>query len=230
MKHFLIPALLPLLVIACTSSGTNDSDPDGSGGDPNTTTGGSGSGGESSSGGANNTGGMGGDSSMGGDVGTGGSDTGGTLEACFANLRETVGSFQDATKASPDGDYTVRLALETGDGFGTSGTKAWYAFRLGIETPEGTICVTDEVALKEGYTGSHHNCGDVLEVTVDDVRYVIENPDSAADYVDPETWRRPGELTIYENDVQVGEPIRLDTVSCNDTSEGDDLCRSGGPC
>lgn len=230
MKHFLIPALFPLLVFGCSSSDKGDSDPDGSGGDPNTTTGGAGSGGENSSGGAVNSGGMGGDTSPGGDTGSGGNDSGQSLDACFSNLRETEGSFQDATKASADGEYTVRLALETGDGFGTSGTKTWYAFRLGIETPEGTVCVTDEVALKEGYTLSHHNCGDVLEVTVGDVRYVIENPDSAADYIDPQTWRRPGELTLFENDVQVGEPIRLDTVSCNASSDGDGLCRSGGPC
>src|SRR5690606_23536704 len=60
-------------------------------------------------------------------------------------------------------------------------------------------------------------------------KYVIENPDSAIDYVDPEAFRRPSNLLIYENDVQVGGPIRLDTISCNEASD-DGQCRSGGPC
>lgn len=245
-----------LAVYACSSSdGDHDEEANGSGGSAQgsggeetgdgDTGGESASGGRSSSGGASASGGSGG-KGTGGAEASGGSEMGGegpggapgsggesseeTLDDCFDGLHEAVGSFQDATKESSDGEYRLRLALETGDNFGTSGSYPWQPMRLAIQTPEGVICVDDSALLKQGYTTTHHNCDDTLVVMVGTARYEIQNPDSASDYVDPEAWRRPSTLTIYESDVAVGDPIRLDTVSCNDTSFEDGLCRSGGPC
>jgi hypothetical protein len=152
------------------------------------------------------------------------------LEDCFDGLRDAVGSFQDATKESADGSYRMRAALETADRIGTSGTAPWFPIAFGIETPEGVVCFNDESELQTGYSLSHHNCDDSLVLMDGDRRYEISNPDTANDYVIPDLWHRPSTLTIYENDQIVGEPVRLDTVSCNASNFGDGLCRSGGPC
>lgn len=255
MKYLPLATLF-LCTFACSSS-ENDGSPtdDGSGGaasggqssgssgGTSGSTGGiSGSGGESGgagSGGADSGGSASGGEGMigggagegsGGAQGSGGSDPGLTLEECFDGLRDAVGGFQDATKESADSSYRMRLALETGDRGGTSGTVPWLPLAFGIETPDGVVCWSDESELEAGYTVSHHNCDDTLVLTDGDRRYEISTPDSASDYVNPEIWRRPSTLTLYENDQIVGEPIRLDTVSCNATSSGDGLCRSGGPC
>src|SRR4029079_7403402 len=98
--------------------------------------------------------------------------------------------------ASSDGKYRMRLALETADRGGTSGSYAWAAIRFALETPDGNVCVTDEAALAKAYAGSHHNCMDVLTVTSGGRTYRIDNPDAAADYVDKTKWRRNPSLTI----------------------------------
>jgi hypothetical protein len=77
---------------------------------------------------------------------------------------------------------------------------------------------------------THHNCMDVLTIIVGDRKYVIQNPDSAIDYGDPNVWRRPASLTIFSGATMIAGPIRLDTVACNKSSETDARCRSGGPC
>jgi hypothetical protein len=154
----------------------------------------------------------------------GGATTGKTLDECFAGLRTLAGSLQVATRASTDGRYRMRLALETGDRGGTSGSYAWEAIRFGIEGPEGRVCV-DEAALAGAYKGSHHNCSDVLTVTAEGRRYVVQNPDSARDYTDTSKWRRLARLTVSTGSTMTAGPIELATVSCDRGS-----CTSGGPC
>ncbi len=252
--HWMRPTLLFLSILsiyACSSDGDDSTDgSDGSGGSTQGT-GGAGSGdggtgadgsGGAGTGGASPTGGSGGQPNgglgggglggmgPGGATATGGSGSDLTLDDCFVGLPEPVGTFQDATKESADGEYRMRLALETGDRFGTSGTSPWGPMRLAIETPAGVVCLDDAEVLAQGHTVTHHNCDDTLIVTVGTTRYEIANPDTASDTVDPEAWRRPSTLTIYESDLAVGDPIRLDTVSCNATTFDDGICRSGGPC
>jgi len=156
--------------------------------------------------------------------------TGKSLDDCFAGLRALVGAPQDATRASADGKYKVRLALETDGRGGTSGSYAWAAVRFAIETPEGTVCVSDEAALAKAYVGSHHNCMDVLTVEAGGRRYVIRNPDSAIEYGDPTRWRREGSLSIFTGTTMVAGPIAMQTIKCNKGDRADGTCGSGGPC
>ncbi|MCG5051462.1 MAG: hypothetical protein KA712_00730 [Myxococcales bacterium] len=121
--------------------------------------------------------------------------------------------------------YRMRLALETAGRFGTSGTRPWSVYRVALQTPDGNVCITDESALGTAYQGSRHNCSDKLTLTVGSKRYVIDNPDTAVDVVDPTTWGRPATLTIFVNNQSVGGPVRLDTVACHGG-----ICGSGGPC
>ena len=232
--------LLPLIVLCACSSGLSPSTGGG--------TGGSGTGGEASGTGGEvtGTGGAGGRDAA---VGTGGAvadaaadvagreaglDTaspeagaGKSLDECFAGLRTLGASFQVATRASSDGRYRMRLALETGMSGGTSGTLAWSAVRFGLEGPEGRVCVADEKALAAAgvYAGSHHNCNDVLTVTAEGRRYVVQNPDSARDYADPTRWRRLARLTVWNGATMIAGPIDLPTVACDRGT-----CSSGGPC
>jgi hypothetical protein len=151
--------------------------------------------------------------------------TGKSVDDCFVGLRALKGGTQDATRASADGKYRMRLALETADRGGTSGSYAWAAIRFALETPDGNVCVTDEAALASAYVGSHHNCMDVLTVTSDGRTYVVRNPDSAADYADKTKWRRDATLTISTGGAMTAGPVTLSTTKCN--SGG---CTSGGPC
>lgn len=242
--------ILILGVAAACSSGNDDSADAGATVDAGA--GGSAAGGTGGalvgSGGSPQTGGLGGGGMVAGGAGgvqTGGAGGGGpgqggaaggggaavpSLDACFTALRAGEGSYQVATKASADMKYRMRLALETADRFGTSGTRAWGAYRVALQTPEGNVCVSDENALASAYQGSRHNCSDKLTVTMGNKRYVIDNPDSAIDIVDPSTWVRPATLTIFVNNQMVGAPIRLDTVACHASSGTPVQCRSGGPC
>jgi hypothetical protein len=156
--------------------------------------------------------------------------TGKSLDDCFTGLRALAGASQDTTRASADGKYKVRLALETADRGGTSGSSAWAAIRFAIETPEGTVCVSDESALATAYMGTHHNCMDVLTVNAGGLRYVIRNPDTAVDYTDPTKYRREGSLTIFMGATMVAGPITMQTVKCNKSSRAGGICSSGGPC
>jgi hypothetical protein len=155
--------------------------------------------------------------------------TGKSVDECFAGLRKLQGGFQDATSASSDGKYKMRLALETGDRGGTSGSYAWAAVRFALETPDGNVCVTDEAALSKAYAATHHNCMDVLTVTSGSRTYRIDNPDAAADYANPMAWRRSGTLRITTGAQPVG-PIMLQTQKCNAAQAAGPACMSGGPC
>jgi hypothetical protein len=186
-----------------------------------------------SSGGQGGTGGGATGGGGGAGPGTGGVGGGGVqpgLDACFAGLRAGQGAYQVATKASADKSYRMRLALETADRLGTSGTKAWRAFRFGLETPTGNVCITDEQALLDAYQVTHHNCADVMTVAVKSVRYVIEQPDTMVDYENPTIWTRPGTLKVFVDDQMVGNSIHLETVSCDRTADAEGRCYSGGPC
>jgi hypothetical protein len=208
---------------------------------------GAGPGGSGGTGGSAGTGGSGGTGGTGGTSGTGGSSdgpgdvleapaetrsdaAGNSVDECFAGLPAGEGSWQDATKASSDGGYRMRLALETGQRGGTSGSFAWEPLRFALTTPSAFLCITDRVMLAAAYMSSHHNCADVLTVTSGGRRYVISNPDSAIDYADQTKYRRPAMLTVFEGDTMVAGPILLSTVACNRSSTPDGRCRSGGPC
>jgi hypothetical protein len=154
--------------------------------------------------------------------------TGVTLDQCFAGLRPLQGSAQIATRASADGKYRMRLALETADRGGTSGSYGWAAIRVGITGPEGNVCI-DEADLAKAYVGSHHNCADVLTVTADGRRYVVSNPDTTVSYADKTKWDRLAHLTVFSGATMTAGPIELPTVAC-DKGGSDGLCRSGGPC
>jgi hypothetical protein len=143
-----------------------------------------------------------------------------TLDACFTGLRAAVGDFQIGTKTSQDGRYRIRLALETADRIGTSGSKPWAAFRFGIETPDGNLCVTDSAALAAAYKGSLHNCLDSFELTAGGRRFVISHPDT-----DP--TRPVSILTIFMGATMVAGPITLTSGACTARAAN---CRSGGPC
>jgi hypothetical protein len=153
-----------------------------------------------------------------------------SVDACFAGLRTGMGAFQDATRASADGAYRMRLALETASAGGTSGTYPWRPFALALATPAGSVCVTEAAGLAGSYRISHHNCADQLTVTAGGRRYVIANPDSAISLVDPSQYRRPATLTVFEGAAMVAGPVVLATVACNRTSFPGGRCTSGGPC
>jgi hypothetical protein len=244
------------ILAACGSDDGDESPAGGSAGSAGSATAGSSSGGSSARGGsggsgkggssdggapsgsAGNSATVGGAGGSAGDVGAGGSagsdqpgagGAGGSLDDCFEGLRDPVGAFQDAEKASLDTTYRMRVALETGDRLGTSGTYAWLPIRLGLQTPDGIVCITDEELLAAAYTGSHHNCGDVLSFSDGGRDYTITSPDTTVDYVDPTIWVRPSMLTISEGAETLVGPLRLDTTVCI-TPNVNDNCSSGGPC
>lgn len=201
------------------SGGNNTGGSNGGTANGGTTNGGANGGGTAGTGGTPAEGGSGGNSS--GDL-DGGGMGGASLEECFQGLRDGVGTYQDATKVSMGGEYRFRLALETADRFGTSGTVPWLPYRFAIDTPDGSVCVTEETALMNAYTGSHHNCDDTFSWTDGALRYEIGHPDTAVD--------RPSSLTIYEGQDVIAGPIRLDLETCHFSNGPNDECRSGGPC
>lgn len=196
------------------------------------------SGGNASGGNGGSTGGASGGNDAGGSAGQpdggeggnagepndpgGGGMNGASLDECFDGLRDGTGRYQVATKVDMAGDYRFRLALETADRFGTSGTVPWLPYRFAIETPTASVCVMDETELAAAYTGSHHNCEDAFSWTDGALRYEIEHADTAVD--------RPSSLIIYEGQAVVAGPIRLDLETCHSSNGPNDECGSGGPC
>ncbi|HEY0715767.1 MAG TPA: hypothetical protein VGF45_23995, partial [Polyangia bacterium] len=132
------------------------------------------------------------------DSASGDTNNAASLDACFAGLRPTQArTNQVGNKATADGRYQVRLALEYTPGMiGTSGTKPLRAYRFGIVTPEGIVCVSDEATLMNAYKVSHHNCDDTFDLTFQGRRYQITQP-----AVDPTL---PGaQLTITEGTTKI---------------------------
>lgn len=141
----------------------------------------------------------------------------GSLEACFAGLPAPVGMQMVATKSTSDARVRIRIALDTENRMGTSGTYGWGLIRLGVEVNGVVTCITDRANLK--YSGSHHNCDDTATATAGATTYSIVAPD-----------RPSATLTIQGNGTTTG-PFTLDDQTCAMTmSAGPVTCRSGGPC
>jgi hypothetical protein len=211
----------------------------GQGGQPGQGGGGGGSGGAGggAGGGGAGTGGAAGGGQGGGSGGSGGNagDGGGSetapgdapagdatayLDSCFAGLRNREGDHQTSTKVSADGSVRLRLALETADRFGTSGTKPWGVIRLALIAGATRICIKDEAMLAGVYKGSRHNCTDTLELTVDGTLYRIEAPDTHPD-------RNEATFRALRGGTMVSGPTKLPTTSCTARSGA---CQSGQPC
>ncbi len=208
----------------------------GAGGTGGSGTGGSGTGGTGTGGTATGGAGTGGAGTGGsGTGGTGGSGTGGaggrdggvpdsneppsdpggpTLDECFSDLRALVGRWQIVSKRSLDGNSEARVALEV-DGFGTSGTVAWRAIRVGFVTPRARACVKNETALRGAYKTSHHNCSDVLTVVAEGRAWELKPPD--ADPARAAAVLTPSGLP----------PATLSQTTCRSNAGP---CKSGGPC
>jgi hypothetical protein len=142
----------------------------------------------------------------------------GTLDDCFQGLPAPVGAQMVATKATADGRIRVRIALDTEDRMGTSGTYGWGLIRLGVEVDGVVTCIKDRANLK--YTGSLHNCSDKATATSGTTTYSFAAPD-----------RSPATLTIQSNGTSAGPYTLSDTACTMRNSTGAVLqCRSGGPC
>ncbi len=120
----------------------------------------------------------------------------------------------------------MRIALETGTRFGTSGTYAWLPIRFALVTPTERLCITDEAALARAYQiSARHNCGDVLEISDNDRRYQIRAPDTRTSA----PARTIATLSIYQSAALVHGPSALPTARCATAVPGAP-CISGGPC
>jgi hypothetical protein len=98
-----------------------------------------------------------------------------TFDACFADLPSPVGTQMIATKQSSDGRVRIRIALDTEDRMGTSGTYGWGLIRLAVEVDGEVTCMKERTNLK--YTGSHHNCSDSATATSGSTTYSLKAPD-----------------------------------------------------
>jgi hypothetical protein len=142
----------------------------------------------------------------------------GTLDDCFQGLPAPVGLQMVATKATADGRVRIRIALDTEDRMGTSGSYGWGMIRLGVEVDGAVTCIQDRASLK--YTGSHHNCSDKATATSGSTTYSFAAPD-----------RPSATLTIESNGTSTGPYSLSDTACTMRNSTGTVLqCRSGGPC
>jgi hypothetical protein len=243
----IIPLALTALVLFGCPSEPNPS--------PDAVNGGRGGGGGSGGGGAGGSGGAGGTGGRGGSGGSGGSadagrmdrpaadrgadrpgsdagvtdggNAGGGLDQCFEGLRAGVGRFQLSTKASADGKIRMRIAMEDGGGFGTSGSIPWKPMRLGLEINGANLCFTNEAELRAGYMQTQlHNCRDVLTVESGGRRYQIVSPDTRQGGTSDD--RTVATLTVFMGDTMAVGPV-LSTVSCVTKTPGQ-ACSSGGPC
>ena len=142
----------------------------------------------------------------------------GTIESCFVGLPAQVGVQMIATKSTADGRVRMRIALDTEDRMGTSGTYGWGPIRLAVEVDGVVTCITDRSLLR--YTGSLHNCGDTATATAGTTKYSITAPD-----------RPTATLTIEADGATLGPYTLTDTACTMFWSAGAPIsCRSGGPC
>lgn len=180
-----------------------------------------GGGGSRAGGGGGSGGGSGGGGSVGGGGGAGGgggSAGGGTLDECFAGLPGRAGTQMLATKKSADGHIRVRIALDTADRGGTSGTKGWGLVRLGVDLDGSVSCITQPSQLS--YVGSHHNCSDKAGATAGAMTFELKDPDDGST-----------SLTVRKDGAVVHESVVLTDESCSSSTPiGPQTCRSGGPC
>jgi len=141
----------------------------------------------------------------------------GTLESCFVGLPAQVGVQMIATKSTADRRVRVRIALDTEDRMGTSGTYGWGIVRVAVEVDGVVTCITDRGALR--YTGSHHNCSDTATVTSGTTTYSFAAPD------------RPTATLTIDDGASVGSYTLTDTTCSMSWSPGVPVtCRSGGSC
>lgn len=141
-----------------------------------------------------------------------------SLDDCFTGLPAPEGTQMVATKSSSNGRYRIRIALDTEDRFGTSGTIPWAMIRLGVEIDGIVTCITNRASL--GYVVSHHNCDDTAAATLGTTSYALAAPD-----------RSTTELTINNGVSTVGPIVLTDTACVMARPIGPSLqCSSGGPC
>lgn len=143
---------------------------------------------------------------------------GSTLDDCFAHLPAPVGTQMVATKSSSDGHLRIRIALDTRDMIGTSGTYPWALIRLGVDRRGTVACITDAAELT--YSGSHHNCTDKASASARTMTFDLTAPDRSA-----------SSLTVREGGTVVEDSVLLENTTCTMSSPfGPVVCRSGGPC
>lgn len=153
--------------------------------------------------------------------GSGGEPGGETIETCFEGLRELEGTSQISTRENAGEQIRLRLALETADRIGTSGTYPWAAIRLALEI-DGTLICLDESELASAYMGTHHNCSDELSFDHDGRSYEIGSPDSRG--------LEAATLTVSSGGSVVRGPVTLTATECVAAGGVSTECRSGGPC
>lgn len=146
---------------------------------------------------------------------TGGNNT--SFDACFADLPKPVGTQMIATKQSSDNRIRIRIALDTEDRMGTSGTYGWGLVRLALEVDGEVTCMKDRTSLK--YTGSHHNCSDSATATSGSTTYTIKAPD-----------RSQAQIIINGGTVNGTWSLTDSTCSMAGSLALPAGCRSGGPC
>lgn len=217
----LMTLLCVVLAHACGAMGGAGDSPRSDSGIPDSGTGAGGGPGGGGSGGGGSVGGGGGGRAGGGagdGGGGGGSAGGGPLDECFAGLPGRVGTQMLATKKSADGRIRVRIALDTADRGGTSGTMGWGLVRLGVELDGAVSCITQPSQLS--YVGSHHNCLDKAGATAGAMTFELEDPDDGST-----------SLTVRKDGTVVHESVVLTDESCSSSTPiGPQTCRSGGPC
>jgi hypothetical protein len=142
------------------------------------------------------------------------------LDQCFAGLPAPVAVQNVDSKASADGRTHVRIALDTGDRIGTSGTYPWEIVRFGLVRDGAGVCVTTPAGLM--YKTTHHNCGDTATVTAGGVRYELTAPDRATTRVSAFMSMGAGSTMLYG-------PVELTRTGCASNRPGG-ACMSGGPC
>jgi hypothetical protein len=123
------------------------------------------------------------------------------LDQCFEGLRPLQGWFIRTSKRSADGKVQFRMAVETADRFGTSGTSPFAMVRFAIVADGKTACLTSPPA--GAYKVTHHNCKDTATITVDDRRYEISDPVSL---VTP--------ISAFAGATQLWGPLPLSETSC----------------
>jgi hypothetical protein len=142
----------------------------------------------------------------------------GTFDSCFVGLPAQDGAQMIATKSTADGRVRMRIALDTEDRMGTSGSLGWGLIRLAVEVDGIVTCITDRSALS--YTASHHNCNDTATGKSGTTTYALTAPD-----------RSTVTLTIDRNGTPAGPYTLTDTTCTMMWSPTVPLtCRSGGPC
>lgn len=146
------------------------------------------------------------------DTGLSDSNSGVTLDSCFANLPAPEGVQLVATKRNSSGTVRIRILLDTQDRMGLG--YGWGLLRFGAEVNGRVTCITDKTQLS--YKPSQHNCTDTASAAAGTLRFELGSPS-----VSPTT------LTIFDGAVQTHSEALTD-VSC--AASGRTTCPNNGPC